>query len=456
MSGKRSLALVLGIWVAAIAAQANAQVSRVAYDYTAMYEALNPSIVKVHSDFGSGSGFLVDNRGMIATNHHVVRNARYLAVEFSDGRKVVADLVFLDPRNDLALLKVNNTTVSQLAPVPILPARLDSTVKAGIPVVAFGSPLSQTFLMTQGIVSKVEPSVLLGDFLIQHGNSGGPLVNLDGHVIGINTFAEEGIAGAVRVNVLREALSKPEVASYSGEEPPATELPAVERSRFPTDVLKERILRDPLDISSYKLDGGRFTITAITPILLGKLQVQADLQQAANRYSRRGKKIKDATFDPVDEPFYDWYRNATQFLDSVVTFEVKPDFGQTSGSAWASALSAFADGMARRPTTPTHQTMEFKAEFQELRLFRDGVPVQPITPGRQITEQSVSNGMMTFVDEAYSGWYVYSPSVFMTGNQFRLDVYDAREPGRIHKSIVLTESSKVLQQIRKDFAGAVK
>jgi len=53
-------------------------------------------------------------------------------------------------------------------------------------VVAFGSPRSQTFLMTQGIISKVEDRVLLGDFLIDHGNSGGPLLNMRGEVIGIN------------------------------------------------------------------------------------------------------------------------------------------------------------------------------------------------------------------------------------------------------------------------------
>jgi serine protease Do len=178
-------------------------VERIAYDYTAMYDALNPGIVKIHSDSGTGSGFLVDANGLIATNHHVVRNSRYLAVEYADGRKVAARFVRLDARNDLAILKVNRSTVRGAVPAPLLPVDRDGSVKAGIPVVAFGSPRSQTFLMTQGIVSKVESGVLLGDFLIQPGNSGGPLVNLQGQVIGINTFAEGGISGAVRVNASR-------------------------------------------------------------------------------------------------------------------------------------------------------------------------------------------------------------------------------------------------------------
>ncbi len=151
---------------------------RIAYDYSAMYDKVSPSIVKVHADSATGSGFLVTSSGMFATNHHVVRNARYLAIEFADGRKVPVDIALLDARNDLAILKANSATVRNVAPLPLLPAERDPSVKAGIPAVAFGSPLSQTFLMTQGIVSKVEPAVLLGDFLIQPGNSGGPLVNL--------------------------------------------------------------------------------------------------------------------------------------------------------------------------------------------------------------------------------------------------------------------------------------
>jgi hypothetical protein len=445
-----AIATVIGI-MSVSGASAQSTVERVAYNYSALYEALNPSIVKIHSDFGTGSGFIVTPEGLIATNHHVVRNARYLAAEFSDGRKVVADIVVLDAKHDLAVLKVNRSVLNGVAPMPLLPAEKDAAIVAGVPVVAFGSPLSQTFLMTQGIVSKVEPSVLLGDFLIQPGNSGGPLVSLSGDVIGVNTFAEGRISGAVRVNVLRDVLARPDVGNYAGAEPDAALLPVAPRDRFPADTLKERIVKEPLDTSVYRLDGGKFTVTAITPVLVGKMQVQEDLQQAANRYSRRAKKIKDDKYDPVDEPFYDWLRNATSLMDAVVTIEVKPDFGQTKGSAWLSALSAVSAGLSSTYAAPTRQTMEFKSEFQELRVYRDNQLMRPITPGRQITEQSIDNPSMTFVDEAYSGWYVYEAKVFTTGQMYRFDVYDAREPGRVHKSVAVPANSKLIQQIRRDF-----
>ena len=442
------VAVVIVLITSAAVAQ---MAERVAYDYTAMYEGLNPSIVKVHADAATGSGFLVLDSGMFATNHHVVRNARYLAVEYPDGRKVPAEIVVLDARHDVAVLKVNKNTLNGIKPLSLLGPDRDASVRAGIPVVAFGSPRSQTFLMTQGIVAKVEQGVLLGDFLIQEGNSGGPLVNLAGEVVGINTFGEGRVSGAVRVNVLRDILARPTVANYAAEEPPATELPVADRERYPTDVLKGKIVEESADIGAYTLDGGRFTIVAITPVLRGRVQVYEDMQQAANRYRRRGKKIKDEKFDPVDEPFYDWYRNATSTLDAVVTFEVKPDFGATKGSIWAAALTGFAAGMSGAPVMPTRQEMEFKAEFQEMKLYRDGELITPITPGRSITEQSMNTGLLTFVDEAYSGWYSYQPSVFLTGSSFRIDIYDAREPGKVHKSIPLPASSKLIQQLRRDF-----
>ncbi len=443
--------LVLLVVAGSAAGQTPPIAQRIAYDFTAMYDAINPSILKIHADAGTGSGFIVSGTGLVATNHHVVRNSRYLAVQLADGRKLAADIVTLDPRYDVAILKVNPEALVGLEPLRLLPAERDGEVRAGVPVVAFGSPLSQTFLMTQGIVSKVEPEVLLGDFLIQPGNSGGPLVNLSGEVVGINTFANGGISGAVRVESLRRVLASAEVTSYDQPAPPADCLPTV-TARYPVDVLKEKLLKEPLDQDVYVLDGGKFTITALTPVLVGKAQVQPDMQQAQNRMKRRGKKVGDPTWKEVDGPFYEWLRS-DPMLAHAVTFEIKPDFGTTAGSKWAAAFAGLAAGLSKTPVAMPHQTMEFKAEFQDFKLYRDGQLVAPIHPGRAVTEASFQGPMVTFVDEAYSGMYQYDPAVFVSGNQFRIEVFDAREPGKVHKTIVLDGNSKLIKQLRSDFAG---
>ena len=122
---------------------------------------------------------------------------------------------------------------------------------------------------------------------------------------------------------------------------------------------------------------------------------------------------------------------------------------------WASVLTAASAGLSGTPVRPTRQTMEFKAEFQEMRLYRDGELVVPITPGRRITEEAIAGAFLHFVDEAYSGMYQYAADVFLTGRQYRVDIFDAREPGKVHKSIALPESHRLIQQLRRDFEGVV-
>jgi Trypsin-like peptidase domain len=426
---------------------------KIVYDYSKMYDDLNPSIVKIHADSRTGSGFLVSKEGLIATNHHVVANARFVAVQFADGRKVKAEIVVLNPRYDVAVLKVNHSLVSNMQPLRLLPAERDASVKAGVPVVAFGSPLSQTFLMTQGIVSKVEDNVLLGDFLIEPGNSGGPLLTLNGEVIGINTFLLRNISGAVRVRLLRDTLARSDVSQNAGDEPPADLLPTIKQKGYPTEVLKEKILAEKLDWEAYRFDGGKFVVTVITPVLVGKAQVQDDLMRASNRYKRRGKRIKDPSYQAIDEPFYEWQRNAASELQSAVTFEIKPDFGLTTGSKWALGLAALGGA---RTVQQTHLNMEFKSEFWDFKVYRDGQLVQPITAGRAITESTFASAQATFVDEAYSGMFVYDPETFLTGNEFRFEIYDAREPEKVHKTVTLKADSKLIRQIRSDFASAVE
>src|SRR5438552_3020512 len=154
-------------------------------DYSGIYEQASPAIVTVYTDGGSGSGFLVTPFGHIATNFHVVRGAHYLAVQFNDGRKVGAQVVATYEGGDMALIKVNSSVVDGIRPLPVLAEERDASVRVGIPVVAIGSPEVQDFVMTKGIVSKTSQTTLFGDFVLQPGNSGGPLLNMNGEVIGM-------------------------------------------------------------------------------------------------------------------------------------------------------------------------------------------------------------------------------------------------------------------------------
>lgn len=141
---------------------------------------------------GSGSGVIIDKKGYIVTNNHVVEGATQLTVSLTDGRHVDAKLVGSDPQTDLAVLKIdaNNLTAAIMG---------DSNKdKVGEMVVAIGNPLGEEFAgsVTQGIISALNRTISIGerdfkviqtDAAINPGNSGGALVNATGELIGINS-----------------------------------------------------------------------------------------------------------------------------------------------------------------------------------------------------------------------------------------------------------------------------
>jgi len=420
----------------------------IAYDFSNLYEQASPAIVQVSTDDGAGSGFLVSPFGHIATNFHVIRNSRYLAVQFNDGRKVKAEVIAVNAKFDMALLKVNSAIVRDIRPLQLLPETKEPGVKVGIPVVALGSPLNQKFLMTQGILSKVEDEILLGDFLLQAGNSGGPLLNIDGMVIGINTFGEASISGAVRIATLRDLLKTDSIWESIQVEPRSDLLPSLSTFRYPVEILNSKIQTEPLNGNAYRFDAGAFTVTAITPVLVGKMQSATGKMREINRYARRSRFITDPEFMAEEDPYYEWHRTTETTLDFAVTFDVRPSSGPTKQSklstVFTSPLALVGKGRKR--------DMEFKGEFLELRIYRDGQLIEPVMPGRQIIEGTTDLKRNRFIDEAYAGSYVYSPDEFMRGNVFKFQVIDARKPEEIHKEVLFTADAPLIRQLRADFS----
>jgi hypothetical protein len=95
--------------------------------------------------------------------------------------------------------------------------------------------------------------------------------------------------------------------------------------------------------------------------------------------------------------------------------------------------------------------MEFKGEFLEFRVYRDGELIEPVMPGRQVIEGASDQKNSHFVDQAYAGSYIYAPEEFLTGNEFKIQIIDARNPKEVHKEIVFPADSKLIRQLRADF-----
>ena len=145
-----------------------------------------------------GSGFVYDKSGKIVTNYHVVRGAQAILVKFLNGNGYKGTIVGVEPLVDLAVIQLDPSALYKEKLMPLSLAD-PSEIRVGTPVVAIGSPIGLTGSMTEGIISQVgriQKALLfadtwVGDLIqtdapITHGNSGGPLLNFEGKVVGVN------------------------------------------------------------------------------------------------------------------------------------------------------------------------------------------------------------------------------------------------------------------------------
>jgi S1-C subfamily serine protease len=208
----------------------------------AVYEKVADGVVNVTStalqmDFffnvfptqGSGSGSIIDTRGHILTNHHVVANAQKLEVTLADGSKWPAKLIGSDPDNDLAVIKID----APREKLKVISMGDSKNLRIGQKVLAIGNPFGLERTLTTGVISSLgrtirsEGGFLMEDIIqtdaaINPGNSGGPLLNSDGQIIGINSAiispsgGSVGIGFAIPVNtakrIIPELISKGYVA----------------------------------------------------------------------------------------------------------------------------------------------------------------------------------------------------------------------------------------------------
>src|SRR5258707_6880532 len=281
----------------------------------AVYKKALPSVVNILStavafDFfygpvpqqGQGSGFILDKQGHILTNNHVIDNAQKVEVTLSDKHKYKATVVGVDKGHDLALLQISNAPDLQ-------PATLSesTSLTVGQRVYAIGNPFGLSGTMTRGIISAIRSlrgpgnspieDAIQTDAAVNPGNSGGPLLNSRGEVIGITTLIanngadqSSGIGFAIPINTAKAVIA--DFAKYGRIRRPSLDISSLaigpdvaEQIGLPADygVLIQRVLPGGAAEKAGLHGGTQRAYQGNTPVMLGgDLIVAMDGQEIAN------------------------------------------------------------------------------------------------------------------------------------------------------------------------------
>ncbi|XP_060712553.1 serine protease HTRA1-like [Hemiscyllium ocellatum] len=200
----------------------------------------------------SGSGFIVSEDGLIVTNAHVLSNKQKIKVELKNGEAYEAKVKDIDQKSDIALIKIHPKN-----PLPVLLLARSSDLRPGEFVVAIGSPFSLQNTVTTGIVSTTERGgkelglkdsdmdYIQTDAIINYGNSGGPLVNLDGEVIGINTLkVTAGISFAIPAKRIQQFLAESHDRQLKENSSPKKKYMGIRMVALTPSLLRDLKMRD--------------------------------------------------------------------------------------------------------------------------------------------------------------------------------------------------------------------
>lgn len=414
---------------------AAAEPTRKVDDLTLMFQKYQKSVVTVWSEIGSGTGFIVDSAGLILTNQHVIGPSELNSVQFDSKHKVTAKVLAFDAERDVAVLYADIDAFPGATAAPIAAARPGRELAVeGERVFTIGSPLGLKKIITSGIVSKVEARAIISDVNINHGNSGGPLFNSLGEVIGITAFLVPGgngpgVAAVIRVDqaspVLEQARKKMKDASL----PSARLLPVEPSDPYPIGSFKEMAKPEKLDTKPYVFTEGGFDVALGTPALEYALRTETGRAAMEQKEKRTRKRSEFGSSQPKFEPLQDLHEWAeyTGEYKPVLLVQAAPQLRETFISALGREIAPQAElfGLGGAPR------MKFKTDFYRMKLLCAGKEIEPIQPGKVATVVNAHNSFINVTDATYVGIYSYPPdAVAPSCGKVTLQLFSEKDPGK--------------------------
>ena len=400
------------------------------------------SVVALWTANTHASGFVVDAKGLIATNQRVVGTATSVEVQITPEIKVAATVLAADPVRDVAVLWIDPKALASIQPVPLGCAQgAKPPVVNGQALFTIGAPLREQKGMTSGTVSRVEPHAIASDLILPSGSTGGPVFTAGGGVIGITSVVDgkdqnRGTESrVVRVDDACDVVASAEKKMKNATPPDGTHLPVEPVRPFPMNALKDAAQRRAGDLSPYQMSSSDFDVAFITPVLTYGAQNQS--QQARARERSRGARTPNAEPGVVRPllDFSNWSEYVAEF-PPVLMVRVTPKLVE---GFWTTV----ARGAARTQGVALPPIKHVKSGFSRMRAVCGEAEVTPIHPFK--LEQRVSE--RDAIDE---GLYVFDPGALGPHcGTVKLVMYSEKDPEKGDTRVV---DPRVLEQIWQDFA----
>ncbi len=402
-----------------------------------MYEHGLHAVFAVSAGLRSGTAFLVDSLGgLLVTNAHVINAQSDISVYVDSATRVPARVVDEDLVADLALLKIDLNRCSQCVGLRLAPAATTLT-RPGQHVVALGYPLDEPLSITAGIVSNVQSGAIITDVNLNPGNSGGPLLNLAGEVIAINTFVATeghgaGIYGAIPVDRLAVLFDHARESLRSMPPPIADVLPVLSSRPYPTRLLKALLdSAKPDAFESFDaMDAGPFVVAISTPVS-DLIKRESRFREITHDRAQREAKAEipqEERYQDEVLTMHDWDTFVGHNARAVISISVYPRIAETLGSTILRSLSRSLLGV------DPSATLKYQADVRGVKLHRGSMVVSPLFGGHDPIPVLVADRWVSLKDVADRGYYVYDASVFGPDSAARLpiitlEIADLKEPG---------------------------
>jgi S1-C subfamily serine protease len=400
------------------------------------------SVVAVWTPSSHGSGFLIDAKGLIATNQRVIGTTTSVEVQLAPDVKVGASVLAADPVRDVAVLWIDPRVAASLRSVPLGCAQAAKPpVVDGQELFTIGAPLREQKGMSSGTVSRVEPHAIGSDLRLASGSAGGPVFTAGGSVVGITSIVDDknesrrGSSRVVRIDDVCDVVASAEKKMKDAAPPDGTHLPVEPVRPFPVTALKDAAERRAGSLSPYQMSSSDFDVAFITPVPIYGAQHEAE--QAKGRERRTNSRMLNAE-PSVVRPLMD-FGNWSEYVADVppvLLIRVTPKMVE---GFWTTV----ARGAARTQGVALPPIKHVKSGFSRLRVFCGDAEVTPIHPFKLEQRVSESEGI-------YEGLYVFDPGALGPHcGPVKLVLYSEKEPAKGDTRLV---DPTVLQQIWQDFA----